>query len=210
MANYDTLYEQIHTCANLLHRGAHFARRETYTEGNPPPHRGQGRVLRALLEQDGIAQKELVEILDIRPSSVGELVDKLEQAGLVRRSQGEEDKRVSIVQLTEEGRARAEGMHTGREALLGGMFTGLSEEEQADLLRLLTKLNESLKQQFPTAPDRPESDPRHCPHHRGPHPGPHGRGPGPRERGFGPDPRGPHGFGPGHYGGPPRPPEEEA
>lgn len=120
--------------------------------GEPPhgggqPHRAQGRLLMKLLEQDGMALREIVQEMDIRPSSATELVAKLEQAGLVERRSNPEDKRVTNVYLTEAGRERAEEMQGGKQQRMEALFGGLTQEEQQQLSALLGKLIESLKEE---------------------------------------------------------------
>lgn len=140
----EQLFNQIHQSANLLHRSFHVARKRT----DAPMQRGQWRVLAVLNKQDGAALKDLVELLDIRPSSVGELVTKLEQAELAERRQDEADKRITRVYLTEKGHAQAQSLLEGRDAYLAALLTGLSEEEQKTLSALLEKLIASLKASF--------------------------------------------------------------
>lgn len=166
-----TLFSEIHHCANLLHRSRHLIKQTDTSRPPMPP--GQGRLLATLLRQDGMAQKEIVELLDIRPSSVGELVSKLEAQGLVQRRENDADKRVMHVFLTEEGRTLATQTVNARQAMLTQQFEGLSEEEQQQLSDLLVKLAASLKEKYGDAP-------RHGHHGHGHHKthGPHHHGPG--------------------------------
>lgn len=136
---------QIRRCANLLHRGKHAAFDPTRPRDHAP---GQGFLLSILMQEDGVSQKELVERMDIRPSSLGELVDKLERQGCVERRPDETDRRVTRVFLTEQGRAFSADIATRRRERHEQMFAGLSEEEQAQLLALLQKLGDSMQEQL--------------------------------------------------------------
>ena len=146
---------------NLLHRsrpGGHEHKRHD--------NRGQGRLLALLLRQDGLSHKDIVREMDIRPSSAGELVSKLEHAGYVMRSYNENDKRVCNVYLTEEGREvarRGEASHSGA---LAELFSGLTAEELQQLGDLMEKLNASLR-----AAENTECDHRHGEGHRHHHGG---------------------------------------
>lgn len=71
--------------------------------GGLDPRQGQGRILSTLSRTSGIGQKELGYILDIRPQSLGELLQKLEANGYIRRHRSIKDKRALIVELTEKG-----------------------------------------------------------------------------------------------------------
>ncbi|MGI6153328.1 MAG: MarR family winged helix-turn-helix transcriptional regulator [Christensenellaceae bacterium] len=111
-------------------------------------HRGQTRLLRLLFMQDGISLKEVVEKLDIRPSSAGELAAKLEQASLITRKPDEKDKRIMRLYLTEAGREKAQGVASARDEMMGEIFSGLTEEEQQTLSTLLEKLIDSFRERM--------------------------------------------------------------
>jgi DNA-binding MarR family transcriptional regulator len=102
------------------------------------PYRGQGRVLKLLKMQPEITQKELSDLLDMRPQSLGDLLKKLEQKGYVTRTPSENDKRAMIIRLTEKG-ANEE---IGDEEQLGfnSLFQCLSEEEQVQLSEYLKRI----------------------------------------------------------------------
>jgi DNA-binding MarR family transcriptional regulator len=62
---------------------------------------GQGRILFALWQRDGVPINDLVERTLLRKSTLSELLDNLEKAGFVRREQSEEDRRKTLIRLTE-------------------------------------------------------------------------------------------------------------
>ncbi|RDE10916.1 MAG: MarR family transcriptional regulator [Candidatus Thorarchaeota archaeon] len=62
---------------------------------------GQGRILFALWQKDGVPINDLVERTLLRKSTLSELLDNLEKAGFVRREQSEEDRRKMLIRLTE-------------------------------------------------------------------------------------------------------------
>ncbi|BDR56577.1 MarR family winged helix-turn-helix transcriptional regulator [Xylocopilactobacillus apis] len=88
------------------------------------PTFGQGRVLALLKMQDKISSKDLSFLLNIRPQSLNELLNKLEKAGYIERTPSEEDKRVILVHLTEEGRKASEEV-----APVNKVFNSLNSEE---------------------------------------------------------------------------------
>lgn len=153
----------------------------------PTPHRGQGRVLALLRMHSPVSQRDLAYLLDIRPQSLGELLTKLERAGLITRTPVESDRRSMSVELTEAGRAAAERAERAEE---GGeeVFDVLSEEERATLAGYLDRLVDHLEEQMGE-----EGGPFGPGGWRRPPFGPWG-GPGP----FGPGRRG---FRPGRWGG---------
>lgn len=99
----------------------------------------QDRVLYLLKYHDDMPQKQIQNILVIKPGSASEIMSKLESKGLIRRTKSEEDRRVVIVSLTEAGRERAAEIESGRFSRESA-FAALSEEEQAELRQLLEKL----------------------------------------------------------------------
>lgn len=88
-----------------------------------------------------MTQKELQEILQIQPGSMSELLAKLEEKGLILRRKDEEDKRRSILTLTEAGQTVAKEQQREEKPL----FEALDETEQEELKNLLGKLLDSWK-----------------------------------------------------------------
>ncbi|MDN6435285.1 MarR family winged helix-turn-helix transcriptional regulator [Lentilactobacillus parabuchneri] len=149
--------------------------------------RGQNRALVILAKEGTLIQSQLAEIMDIRPSSLTELLAKLEERGLITRTPDENDKRVTNVAITDEGKKLIQEDDSADD-LLDEIFEGLSDEELTQLNDLMDKLNDSLKSKLPDRDEEPwgpHGHGHHGPFGRppfgGPHGGPHG------------GPRGPHG-----------------
>lgn len=100
----DELIELFGAMRSALHRWHDAVRRH---RGGPTQDtsRGQGRVLALLSMQGEMRQRDMGYILNIRPQSLGEVLGKLERAGLVTRRTSEKDRRVLLVSITEKGRA---------------------------------------------------------------------------------------------------------
>jgi len=62
--------------------------------------RAQWMTLFRLRRQDGLTQRELAEVLEVEPITVGRLVDRLEARGLVERRADPRDRRVWRLHLT--------------------------------------------------------------------------------------------------------------
>lgn len=154
----------------------------------PPP---VARTLSVLADNDGATSRELCEILDVRPSSLSELLGKMEEHGLVIRRTSDEDKRAAQVLLTDEGKAAAAGLKEDMEKHASEFSACFTDEEAEQFCSLAAKLIAHLEA---TAP---EGEGGHCGHGRG-----HGACHGP-ERGFhghhGPFPGPERGFH-GHHG----------
>lgn len=139
----EKLLQQINYFTNLINREQHH---QNFKANESKVSRAQGHLLGLLVVQDGITQKELSTQLQIRPASLGELVDKLEQTGYVERRVNKKDKRISNVYLTEEGRRSANEVMQARMELVNSIFSGLSEEEMNQLSTLMNKLILSIEQ----------------------------------------------------------------
>ncbi|WP_246272233.1 MarR family winged helix-turn-helix transcriptional regulator [Amycolatopsis acididurans] len=72
-------------------------------------------------------------------------VDKLVQAGLVRRERDEEDRRVVFIGLTDEGLAATDKIVNEHFANENRMLAGLTAAERAQLAKLLSRLERSLE-----------------------------------------------------------------
>ncbi len=64
---------------------------------------GQELLLMLLFETGECPQSEIVELMQLDPSTVAKSLRRLENAGLVKRRSSEEDRRASIVSLTKMG-----------------------------------------------------------------------------------------------------------
>lgn len=135
----EKLFHQLHYCMNLLHRG------HGPHGGRGGAHRGQGRVLALLAEQDGQSPRDLAALLRVQPPSLSELLDKLSRDGSIERRRHEEDQRMSAVFLTEKGRAMVDEARQARRDAADATLAGLSAEEQEALSLLLDKLIASLE-----------------------------------------------------------------
>ncbi|AIE60331.1 MarR family winged helix-turn-helix transcriptional regulator [Bacillus methanolicus] len=83
---------------------------------------------------------ELAEKLDVRPSTMSQMIDRLQLAGLVHRYQDINDARARIVRLTDSGKERIQRLKDTRTQLLAEPFQQLDEDEQATLVELMEKL----------------------------------------------------------------------
>lgn len=166
----------------------YFAKETKKVGGHGSPHRGQGRVLTLLTMQSNISQKDLAYILGMRPQSVGELLGKLEKNEWITRTPSDEDKRVMLISLTEEGREKAKQL--AEEPKIGEDLFGIfSEEEQEQFAAYIDRLTEEVAKRVGEDPtehpdfmerfNNPEffggGHPHPHPHHGpGHHPHPHG------------------------------------
>lgn len=114
--------------------------------------RGQARVIAMIALQEGISQKDLAFLLGIRPQTLGEMLRKLEERGLVERAKSEADGRVIEVSLTDEGRKLAAEIAERRKLAAADLFAVLSDEEKNQLASILDKLTAELEKHRPHHP----------------------------------------------------------
>ena len=96
-----SIIEQLHQLQMFMHRISYHGYRGGGRKHNP--HRGQGRVLALLKMKPEISQKELTYLLDMSKQSLAELLTKLEASGYITREPSEEDKRILVIKLSQEG-----------------------------------------------------------------------------------------------------------
>jgi len=128
--------------ATLMHRYGLHIRRERGFFGDM--RRGQGRVLSLLKMQPEITQKNLSYLLDMRPQSLGELLGKLEKKGFITRTPSEDDRRIMIIRLTQEGEKAAENPENKSDDFFGILNSEEKEQFNEYLERLIENLEEKM------------------------------------------------------------------
>jgi DNA-binding MarR family transcriptional regulator len=101
---------------------------------------GQSRAVDVLTRHGVVRLSELAERLRIAPRSTTEVVDSLQERGLVERRPDPNDRRATLVALTEEGTKVAAAIRSAREAEAERFFGGLSKPDRDHLARILNIL----------------------------------------------------------------------
>lgn len=116
-------------------------------------YEGKGSQKRILIILDeigtAITQQKLTERLGIQPGSVSEVIAKLENAGYIRRTPNEADRRTTDIQLTKTGKAAAAQASRQRIQRHEQMFSCLSDTQKKELLSLLEKINADWRGRYP-------------------------------------------------------------
>lgn len=99
-------------------------------------------ILVRLGDAEGITQQELADRLLVTKGNVCQLLDRMEQRGLLKRRQ---DGRANRLFLTDEGRALREQVVPAHEATIAACFETLSRSEQMQLIGLLRDLDHTLE-----------------------------------------------------------------
>ena len=109
----------------------------------PDSHaRAQGKTLRLIEQYDGMRANELAEMLDIRPSSLTQKLDKLEAGGNIRRVRDRRDARVVRIYITEHGRYSLE---LRKKDKIRDFSDCLTEEEKEFFCELCNRLSDNLE-----------------------------------------------------------------
>lgn len=148
----EKLLTQMRNCGHVLRH---------HTEGKG----GQGRILSILESQGPMTQRALVDIVDVSPAALSEVLGKLEANDWVDRTRSEEDKRHVDIRLTDGGVQAAQANRTEKGIKSQALFSALSEEEQVTLLELLEKLDADWKTRFEGMPMKGQGRVGHG-HHR--------------------------------------------
>jgi 5'-methylthioadenosine phosphorylase len=91
---------------------------------------------------------DLCDLLYLSSSTVTELIDRLESNNLVRRIRSKEDRRVILLEITDEGISLLENIREKKLEVLSKALSLLSEEEKDEIKRSLIRLYNVLKEEL--------------------------------------------------------------
>ena len=109
-------------------------------------HPGQVALLMQLRKQDGQSQKELVERLCVKAPTVTVMIKRMERSGLIYRRQSREDRRSSLVYITDKGVHVLDQVEKAMQQLEQEALRDFTQEEQLYLRRMLTQMRDTLRQ----------------------------------------------------------------
>lgn len=135
------------TPVRLCHDISHLFRARMRSEGEMDgvlSQPGARAILSMLAVSDGLSQRELVEATYLRAPTVSVILQKMEEAGMVERRSDEGDRRVIRVYLTALGHEADAKTIARIQQNDARAMSGLSDEETAELLRLLSKIRDNL------------------------------------------------------------------
>lgn len=98
---------------------------------------------------------DLADRLRIAPRSATEVVDSLEQEGLLRRGADPADRRATLVELTDAGHDRLEAVAAAQDSISGEVFGRLDHTERVELRRLLDRAIPEAERVVRKRPTRP-------------------------------------------------------
>jgi DNA-binding MarR family transcriptional regulator len=130
----------LHYMASIQRRNFESMRRALRPHGVTPQ---EWRILATLAERDGQGVSELAEIAVVERTRTSRIVDGMEQRGLVRKEAHGADRRITIIVLTEAGRAKLREILPIVRKVHGYLWHGLSRTEFDALMKALRKIKDN-------------------------------------------------------------------
>ncbi|WP_019925117.1 MarR family winged helix-turn-helix transcriptional regulator [Nocardia sp. BMG111209] len=110
----------------------------------------QARALRSIVRADGpMRMVDLATQLDVVPRTVTTVIDALEAAGLVRRTADPANRRSTLLEPTDAGRAVRARITEARRHAAAEVFAPLSPDQRATLGALLAQLRDPAEPESP-------------------------------------------------------------
>jgi DNA-binding MarR family transcriptional regulator len=107
-------------------------------------HRSQAMVLCKLFVQDGMTQSEIAQQLSVQGATMTDMLQRMEESGLVSRRRDLDDNRLVRVYLTAAGHEKERFIIEQFLKLEAAIFAGFSESERAVLRQLLDRSLENI------------------------------------------------------------------
>ena len=136
--NSPTLGFLIHDVARLLRKRFEQLSRDSGLT------RSQWQVLAFLERNEGIHQSGLAELLEIEPITLGRIVDRLQEYGLVERRPHPSDRRIWLLRLTARAKPKLDELHQLGDDTRTEALAGIAEADREHLLKTLTALKSNL------------------------------------------------------------------
>ncbi|MFF2326147.1 MULTISPECIES: MarR family winged helix-turn-helix transcriptional regulator [unclassified Streptomyces] len=115
---------------------------------------GQEFLMMYLWDAGAVRQSELIKTVDLDPSTVTKMLQRLEQTGHVRRRPDPDDRRAVLVEATDSSCALHSDVERAWTDLEEHTLAGLDAAERTELSRLLAKVEENLCHETGDCPER--------------------------------------------------------
>jgi DNA-binding MarR family transcriptional regulator len=107
-------------------------------------HRSQAMVLCKLFVQDGMTQSEIAQQLSVQGATVTDMLQRMEEGGMVTRRRDLDDNRLVRVYLTDAGREKERSIMEQFLKLESAVFAGFDESERTRLRQLLNRAMDNM------------------------------------------------------------------
>lgn len=102
--------------------------------------RGQFYILKTIQSQGKCRATDIANAMEVKPSAVTLMIDRLEARQWVRRSQDTSDRRVIIIELTPEGKQILKKARQISDEVVKRYFSHLSSDDLDHLLKIYERL----------------------------------------------------------------------
>ena len=96
---------------------------------------------RVLDTKGSMTQSLLANEVGIRPASLSEALDRLEDEKMIKRTKSKNDRRAIVISLTDNARDHIKEHRIAQEKFAGDFLSPLTEKEKQQLYEILNKLN---------------------------------------------------------------------
>lgn len=106
--------------------------------------KGEKAIMFALEKNGGTGTPgELAEFLQVGSGRIGNALKSLEAKGYITRKPSPEDRRVTLVTLTEKGREFGREKHRAFRHFMEELVSAIGEEDAGELMRILKKIDDA-------------------------------------------------------------------
>ena len=106
--------------------------------------RPQWQVLSLLMLHAGSNQGALAEMLEVEPNTLGRMIDRLQEAGLVERRADPTDRRAWRIFLTDKGNGLLDKLRPFGRETLNAALEGVSEADRTQFMATLARVHTNL------------------------------------------------------------------
>ena len=129
--------------------------------GEHPFPPAAGRLLECVAQNNDVSSRELCEMMDIRPSSLSEMLSRAENEGWIIRTTDEEDRRVQHITLSAKGNEAVSQMREARKADYEKKTACFTEAEKEQFCQLADRLSDHMESLAADLPEYLRRPPRH-------------------------------------------------
>lgn len=107
-------------------------------------YRGQPEILEYLSKHGDCSQRELADFFGVTPASIATSLKRMSKAGLIERTENENDRRTNRLRLTRKGNEVCKAGKKECDKVDKAMFSGFSDDEITAFSNMLSKIAENL------------------------------------------------------------------
>lgn len=105
---------------------------------------GQHTLLTAISQKEGRSQKELADLISVKPATVAVMIRRMEHSGLLYRRPDDGDKRIMHIYLTESGKEKMALLNQVFLRMEKECFQNFALEELEEFTQTLHKIEQNL------------------------------------------------------------------